>query len=287
MTCSRQIRIVHKNDLSAYLGDWKNSMNMISIGISKIKSKEEAQHYRIPRIPKPFESFSFDCNNLSVMLTYLDAKLRILEETPITPGQFNYQAYSEARVFLTASYIFLRILLDDCAGIIGYFYKNNKHLELSRRFGVLLNKANEGKLPKDLSKLLQHTNSWFPEMRRRRVELVHNYDSILISFERGKNGKNILGHFSTKSNASSEYEDIRQYFGFILCEYQRLIDNLLDHFDAKFGHWYGIHQGESSRTTSIIEGGIMLWWAYKYGNYRHKDLQVIENNDGEVVNETI
>ncbi|GAI30068.1 unnamed protein product, partial [marine sediment metagenome] len=34
------------------------------------------------------------------------------------------------------------------------------------------------------------------------------------------------------------------------------------------------------RDLNIIQGyaGIMLWWAYKYGNYRHKDLVVTEND---------
>jgi hypothetical protein len=30
-----------------------------------------------------------------------------------------------------------------------------------------------------------------------------------------------------------------------------------------------------------------LWWAYKYGNYRHKDLHIIETNDGEEVNKAV
>ena len=106
--------------------------------------------------------------------------------------------------------------------------------------------------------------------------MIHYYDSILISFKEIEGGKNILGHFHIKGRTPYAYEDTRKFLGLVFCEYQKLIDNLLDHFDTKFRGWYGIVQGESSRTDSIIEGyaGIMLWWAYKYGNYRHKDLKV-------------
>ena len=60
------------------------------------------------------------------------------------------------------------------------------------------------------------------------------YESLLISFKQDEEGKTILGHFSTKEHLTKVYEDIRQYFGYVLCEYQALIDNLLDHFDTKF-----------------------------------------------------
>ncbi len=191
------------------------------------------------------------------------------------------QAYAEARVFLKASYLFFRILLDDVSGIIKYFYnKKEPKVEVKKSFNDLLKKAKNGELPEDLSKLLERSSSWFPEMRKRRGDLEHQYESLLISFKQNGDGKHILGHFSTKGHTSSEYEDIREYFGFVLCEYQTLIDNLLDHFDTKFRDWYRIVQGKSGRTGSIMSGyvALSLWWAHKYGNYRHKDLQVSEGN---------
>jgi len=271
MTSQRTISVVHKNDLSAYLGDWKNVMNII------LKVQPPMS------LPQTFISFANNTHDFCLMLAYLDDKLTILEETPLTPSQFNYQAYAEARVFLKASYLFFRILLDDIAGIIEYFYKKNEpnvYRGLKKGLDALLKKARNGKLPEDLSKLLERPSSWFTEMTKRRDDLVHNYESLLISFKQDEDGKYILGHFSTKGHNSREYEDIREYFGFVLCEYQTLIDNLLDHFDTKFRDWYRIVQGKSGRTGSIMSGyvALPLWWAHKYGNYRHKDLQVSEGS---------
>ena len=282
MSSPQLIRIVHKNDLRAYLGDWKNSMNIMSNAISRMVSKEEGQRYRITRNPKPFESFSFDSDDLSVLLAYLDDRLRVLEETLITPNQFPYQAYAEAKVFLKSCYVFFLILLDDIAGIIEYFYKKNEPtVEVKKKFSDLLGKANKDKLSsRELSELLKGANLWFPEVMKRRDDLVHKYETLLISLKQNQDGKNIVGQFSAKEIPTRDYEDIRDYFGFVLCEYHKFVDSLLDHLDGKFKAWYGIVRGKSSRTTSIIEGsaGIMLWWAYRYGNYRQEDLAVIEDD---------
>ncbi len=81
------------------------------------------------------------------LFTYLDDRLRVLEETPITPTQFPYQAYAEAKVFLKVCYIFSLIVLDDIAGIIEYFYKKNEpNVEVKKRFSDLLGKANKDRL---------------------------------------------------------------------------------------------------------------------------------------------
>jgi hypothetical protein len=68
MNPQTQIIITHKNDLPAYLGDWKAQMG---------KSKR----CHITRIPKPIESFSFNSDDFSILLRYLDNRLGILEET--------------------------------------------------------------------------------------------------------------------------------------------------------------------------------------------------------------
>jgi hypothetical protein len=230
-------------------------------------------------IPQELVSLTDNTHDLSVMLSYLDAKLTILEETPFVAGQqFDYQAYSEARSFLKVCYLLVRILLDDVSGIIEYFYKKNEpsvYRGVKKGFTHLLNKARKSEFPGDICRLLERPSSWFDEIVTRRDNLVHNYDSLLISLEQKKDGKTITGHFSTTRRTSKECVDFRQYFGFILCEYQTLIDNLLDHFDTKFVHWYNFRP---HRDLNILQGynGIMLWWAYKYGNYRHKDLKVIE-----------
>jgi hypothetical protein len=283
MSSSKLIRIVYKNDLSAYLGCWKTDMNIMEDAISRNVSAEKAERFHIVRYPRPFESFFFNNNDFSLMLTYLDDKLRVLEETPITPSQFPYQSYNEAIVFLKVCYIFFIILLDNIAGIISYFYQHNEPAfgEINK-FLILLTKADKGKIPdKNFSELIRKAGVWFQEVRKRRNDLVHNHETLLISLKQNPNGVNITGQFSTTEGNPIDYKDIRGYFGFVLCEYQKFIDNLLDHFDHKFDDWYGLGQGKSSRTVCILEGnsGIILWWAYRYGNYRNDELQVIEKND--------
>ena len=276
MTSQRPKIIHHQNNLSGYVGNWRLIMNQML----KVQPPVD--------IPQELVSLGDNTHDLSVMLSYLDVKLTILEETPLIAGQqIDYQAYSEARSFLKVCYLLVRILFDDVSGVIKYFYdKKEPNSGVTESFNRLLNKAKNGKLPEDLSTLLRQTIVQFPKMRGRRDDLTHFYESLLISFKQDEDGKTILGHFSTKRHTTKEYEDIRQYFGFILCEYQKLIDNMLDHFDTKFVDWYKF---KPHRDLNIYKGYavIMLWWAYKYGNYTHKDLQVVENNEGEVVNETI
>jgi hypothetical protein len=278
MSPQTQIRITHKNDLRAYLGDWKTQMGILYITIAKRKP-EESKPYHMTRIPRPIESFSFSSDDFSILLRYLDNTLRILEETPVTPSEFPCQAYGEARVFLKAFFIFLRILLDDLSGIIEYFYKTNERLDLPKSFDELHKKADKSKLPEDLSKLLRPRRSWFQELKKTRDDLIHHYDSILISFKQNGEGRNVVGHFNIKGRTPYIHEDTRKYIGLALSEYQGLIDDLLYHFDERFKDWYGIVRGKTSRTTSIIEGDITLWWAYKYGNYRDQSLQVDERQE--------
>jgi len=210
------------------------------------------------------------------MLSYLDNNLTILEETPLTPDEFDYMAYAQTRGFLKVCYLLLRILLDDVSGIIKYFYDSNEsNVGVPKSFNELLKKADNCRLPEDLIGLLQPSKEWFRQMRERRVDLEHNYESLLVSFRKDEDGKTILGHFSTKGRTTREYEDIREYIGFVLCEYQKLIDNLLDHFDSKFSYWYGFAPHRDVTIFSDIVD-LPLWWAYKYGNYRHEDLHIID-----------
>jgi len=265
MASQRTKTVYHQNNLSGYIGNWRLLMNQML----RVQPPID--------IPQELVSLGDNTHDLSVMLSYLDAKLTILEETPLIAGQkIDYLAYAEARSFLKVCYLLVRILFDDISGVIKYFYdKNEPNSGVTKSFNDLLNRAKNGKLPEDLSTLLRRTIVQFPKMKDRRDDLGHFYESLLISFKKDKDGKTILGHFSTKGRTSKEYEDIRQYFGFILCEYQKLIDNLLDHFDTKFVDWYRF---KPHRDLNIYEGyaGIMLWWAYRYGDYRHEDLQVSE-----------
>jgi len=266
MISQRPKVIHHNNNLSGYIGNWRLIMNQIL----KVQPPID--------IPQELVSLSDNTHDLSVMLSYLDAKLTILEETPLIAGQqIDYQAYSDARTFLKICYLLVRILFNDVAEVIKYFYDENEpNSGLPQSFNKLLIKGRNKKLPEDLSALLRQTIVHFPIMRGRRDDLEHYYESLLISFKQDEVGKTILGHFSTKRHTAKEYEDIRQSFGNILCEYQMLIDNILDHFDTKFIEWYGFKPPRASKIIAQGYAGIMLWWAYKYGNYRPKDLQVSE-----------
>lgn len=275
---SQKIKAVcHTNDLGSYIGNWRITLYQLN-RILKIQPPT--------KIPQQFVSFGENRHDLSLMLSYLDTNLTILERTKcIARQQIDSEAYGEARSFLKVCYLLVRILFDDIAGVIKYFYdKNEPNSGVTKSFGDLIKKAQIGKLPNELSTLVDKTVTCFPEMRNRRVDLEHFYESLLISFKWDKDGKTILGHFGTKGQTTTEYEDIRQYFGLVLCEFQKLIDNLLDHFDNKFMEWYKF---KPQRNFNIYQGysGIMLYWAYKYGGYTHKHLKIIENSEVEVDNE--
>ena len=131
---------------------------------------EEAQRYYIVRFPTPIESFSFNSNDLSILLRYLHDKLGTLEQSQLTTAQFPYQSYAEARVFLKAFFVFFRILPDDLAAIIKYFYKKNEGTSFTGKlsFDKLIKKAENEKspLPADLCQLLEPTFLWFPERKK-------------------------------------------------------------------------------------------------------------------------
>ena len=261
---------IHKNDLSTYLSDWKIKMERMS-KFSKIgKNKSQPT-------PKTFQAISIQTTDLWIVLGYLDSKLKILENNKL-PFSKKYQDYADAIVFLKVTYIFYRILLDTLAGIIRYFYRKNEGIDLPHSFNRLLVKSKKwDKFPKDLSVILKKVHIWFPELKKRRDDLVHYYESFLILIEENKSGMKILKHFNIAYGDKFEkYEGIREYIGFLLCVYQQLIDGLLDHFDTKFKDWYGIIAGRSSRTQTCKVGDILWWWAVKYGNYKHSDLKIKE-----------
>lgn len=271
MNAATSIVAKHKNDLSTYLGDWMNVMR----GVLSIHRPEKTKRYYLRNIPTIFQSFHMHSYDISVVLEQLNDRLRDLEEQP--PLQLDYQSYAEAGVFLKAFYLFFRILLDDIAGIIEYFYKiEEPKVSVTKSFNDLLNSLPKGNLTEELTKLLERPSCWFPEMMKTRDNLVHHYESFLITMERDNEGNNILGYFGIKGHDSRMYGNLRNKIGLLLCEYQMLIDSLLDHFDSKFKEWYGIMQGKTGRTPTIRGGcvALPLWWAYEYGNYKHEDLQV-------------
>ncbi len=263
----------HKNDLSTYLSGWFMCLQMGQIaGLKNTRLMLTSK-------PKPFYAIGSHTYELSLMLSHLDSKMRILESK--SPLELDHKAYSECIVFLKASYVFYRILIDTLAGVIEYFYKKSEKINLPRSFNGLLSKHKNGRLPKELSDVIKDSISWFPDFRARRDDLVHHYESFLILFGKDPQNKTILEHSlmpGKRTPTVNNLRDIREYLGFVLKEYQQLVDGLLDHFDSKFKGWYGIVKGDKSRTETILEGSsaYMIWWAAKYGNYQHPDLIIRE-----------
>ena len=262
---------IHKNDLSTYLSDWKMKMERMN-RFSRIgKNKPQA-------IPKEFQAISTQTTDLWIVLRYLDSKLRILENNKL-PFSEKYQDYADAIVFLKVTYIFYRIILDTLENIIKHFYKKNEGINLHHIFDDPHDPKSkkEVKFPKDLSAILKKVHTWFPEIKDRRDKLVHQCESFLILIEGNKSGMNILKYSNIAyGNKLRNFGGIREYTGFLLCVYQQLIDDLLDHFDIKFKDWYGIIAGRSSRTQTCRVGDMLWWWAVKYGNYKHSDLKIKE-----------
>ena len=259
----------HKNELSTYLSDWFARLQMVRL------NKPTERMFRTK--PKPFQSLGDNTYELSLMLYYLDSRLHQLEER--SSIQIDPMSYSEARVFLKSVYIFFRVLLDTVAAVIEYYYKKNEKISLPQSFRRLISRQKNGQLPNELSKALSQSLSWFPDFKSRREDLVHHYQSFLILFKKDPKGETTLNHsYLHAPNVPSRETlgDIRAYVGFLLKNYQELVDALLDLFDLKFQDWYGIMGGYQSRTETIMEGisAYMIWWASRYGNYRHADLRI-------------
>jgi len=264
---------IHKNDLSGYLSNWKIKMEIMNKLVKIGKNKPSPT-------PKTFQAIFIQTTDLSIVLRYLDSKLKILENNKI-PFSEKYQDYANAVVFLKCTYIFYRILLATIARIIKYFYKKNEGITLPRSLFIPLDKGKKmKKIPKDLSVILNKVYIWFPKVDKRRGDLVHGCESFLILFERNKGGINILKHSNIPYEEKiKNFGEIRKYIGFLLCVYQQLIDDLLDHFDSKFESWYGMYLSKAGRALTVMEwnSSSMLWWAVNYGGYKGADLELRDN----------
>ena len=96
MAPSRPANINHKNNLSGYIGNWLTMMNCLKKTPPFI------------RIPQEVVSYGDNIYDLSLMLSYLDNNLTMLEEKPLTPDEFGYMAYAQARGFLKVCYLLLK-----------------------------------------------------------------------------------------------------------------------------------------------------------------------------------
>ena len=134
------MRITHKNSLTVYLSDWHNAM----------EAKETVQKSRalLTRLPQPVMSFTRREYGTCLMLELLDNRLKQIEGCvkdidPVKDNAPFSKGYFEAMIFMDTTYIFLRSLLDDVAGIIEYFYKTNKATNVPRSFLTFLRKQKQ------------------------------------------------------------------------------------------------------------------------------------------------
>jgi len=223
-----------------------------------------------------FRATSTGERDINTLLRLIDERVRILERRPLPTAEnikdFDFIADVETIVLLKALYVQVRIYLDTISGVIRYFHRQ---MNLPKSFHRLLEKLEKRAIPNDLSQVLSLVPNWFNKLKDTRDDLVHHYEDFLLLFN-----DNVIHHASLskiKGNKAFDYGSIRSSVGELLKNIQIMIDHLLDYFDKKFLDWYGFVQSSASRNTTIIEGGYMLYWAYKYGGYNHTELKVQED----------
>jgi hypothetical protein len=259
----------HQNELSTYLADW--------LAWDRRQTPTLTRAFR--RTPPPVSSLHDNEYDLRLTLSYLDSRLRRLEQAQGL--QIDMMAYSESRVFFKSAYMYLRIALDTIAAIIETFHKHYEKVALPSSFHDLQSKANRGVLPRDLAAALGNAVSWFPEFMRRRDDLVHHYRSFIILYRKGTEGLAVLDHAYAPGTAPPGLQGlglIRDYVGSLLKGYQELVNSLLDLLDSKSPAWRRMRVFPAGRTSTILDGvsAQMIWWAWKYGGYRHSTLEIDE-----------
>lgn len=258
------------NCFSAYCG---NVLTVVAI-----KARAAGQASLKSRTPQPLQSLVRHEYGLCLMLELFDERLKRFEAT-LNDKRPEFGAYSEAMAFLDAIYLFSRMLLDSAAGVVRHFYTCNEKCDLPKSFNDLLKKSAKGELPDNLNPVFAGCDTWFPSLKERRDDIVHRYETYLIVFERDHVGKKTPVQFSPSNKTHPILNiDVRGYVGGVMAGYQRFIDALLDHWDTTFPRWYGIAACINARQLGILEGrsGNILWWAYRYGGYRHDSLVVFE-----------
>jgi hypothetical protein len=242
---------IHKNELSTYLSDWKMHVEMRNKLLKIDKNKPQ-------NIDEYIEAIFEHTKDLWIVLRYLDLKLKILENNKL-PLSKKFQDLADATVFLKCTYIFYQMLLDTISRIIRYFYRENEDIKLPQSLFMPPKNNKRKNIPKDISVILNKVYKWFPLVKDRRDEIVHDCESLLILFKGNKSGINMLKHSNiTYKKEIKSFGGIREDIGFFLCAYQQLIDDLLDHFDTKFKDWYEIEMVRPSRTQTGRVGDILL-----------------------------
>lgn len=265
------MRIVHKNCLQGYVGEWLERMN--------VKAHAEGKPSSGLEVPQPLQSLMRHELNLCLMLELFDERLTRFERSLNgEKADCDYGAYSEAICFLDAIYFFSRMLLDSAAGIVRHYYNyNNKGHELGKSFDDIYKKSIKGELPNNLNKVFLGCETWFPQLKDRRDDIVHYYETYFIGFVQNPEGGRTAQQFSPRKNSHTiGDEDLRSYIGMVMAGYQRFVDELLDYWDEMFRSWYSV---SVFRYSTIFEGSRanILWWAYRYGGYRNDNMVVSES----------
>lgn len=265
------MRISHKNCLPTYLSDWRM--------VIEVKARAEGSPYSGLEGSQPVQSLTRHKLNICLMLEFFDEYLTRFEKS--LDGELadcDYDAYFKATAFLDAIYLFSRILLDSAAGVVRHYYKyNNKGRELDKSFNKLYEKAVKGELPGDLNKVFSECETWFPQLKDRRDNIVHYYETYFIGVGKNSEGEKTTQQFSPRKK-TPKVEDLRSYIGMVMAGYQSFVDRLLDYWDEMFRSRYGITRSVNSRTLSTLMGrsANILWWAYQYGGYRNDNMVVGE-----------
>ena len=264
------MKVIHKNCLFGYLGNVRMAL--------AARARAGGQSSMV-RIPQPLQSLIRHEYNLCVMLDLFDERLKRFEAT-IDSEKPDFGAYSEAITFLDSIYLFTRILLDRTAGIVRHYYKCNERIDLSKSFGELLKKSKQGQLPEGLNEVFSGCEAWFSQLKDRRDDIVHHYETYFIGFERNSQGEMTVMQFSPRNKTHDIPEkDLRSYLGQVMAGYQRFVDSLLDHWDVTFYRWFGIVASVNSRQHTILDGrsANIVLWAFRYGQYMHDALVVEES----------
>jgi hypothetical protein len=212
------------------------------------------------------------------MLELLDERLKEMEDimkdfNPDKDISRFSASYGETIAFLDTTYIFLRCLLDDIAGIIEWFYKLNEKINLPSSFFSLLKKSQKRTVSEELILLLESCQEWFLDLKEQRDRIIHKYETKLIGFVLNKKD----GDWTTvhlRVEKSDPGVGIRASLGVVLRNYQCFVDDLLDFWDRRSLRWYGIVLSRNSRAHSILQGRTanMLFWATRYGGYHDAEM---------------
>ncbi len=232
------MRISHTNSIQGYVDEWLVRMN--------VKSRAKRKPSSGFTIPRPVQSLMRHELNVCLMLELFDKSLTRFEKSLNGKKEdIDYGAYSDAISFLDAIYLFSRILLDSAAGVVRHYHNyNNKDCKLKESFNSLYKKSVKEELPNNLNKVFSECETWFPQFRDRRDDIVHHYETNFIGIRRKLDGETVALQISHRENThalSDEalYSDLRSYIGMVMSGYQRFVDRLLDYWDEMFLSWYG------------------------------------------------